>query len=330
MKTGYKFILFAGLVSIGFAIGYFSASRPQYFFTNNAEQHTGEDGLINPLLQCDIGEEYISKNSIKPFKPALDQLIDSEKSQGNITFASVYFRDLNNGTWFGNNINEQFYPASLLKLPVLLAVLSKADHDPSFLSQKIQYINTDTQEDVYQYYKPKENLVSGQTYTIKELSERMIRYSDNKAAETLVKVIGQDALLSVFKEVGIETPPSANDQDFLTTRQYASFFRILFNASFLSREYSQAALSLLSSTTFTQGIVAGVPSGIIVANKFGEKSDDTGTAHQLHDCGIIYYPKHPYLLCVMTRGNNFDTMVDSIRKISKTTYEQVDSQLSTN
>jgi len=28
---------------------------------------------------------------------------------------------------------------------------------------------------------------------------------------------------------------------------------------------------------------------------------------QLHDCGIVYYPETPYLLCVMTKGWNFET-----------------------
>lgn len=316
------------VLCIGLIGGYWFGKNNPDLITNQTEQHTGEEGLINPLLQCDIGEEYISKNSLRPFKTIVDDAIDNETSKGNITFASVYFRDLNNGTWFGNNVNEQFYPASLLKVPVLLGVLYKADKDHAFLTQKIQYINKETQPIANQYFKPEKELVNGQTYTIKELTEHMIRYSDNNAADVLVKLVGKDAVLSIFKEVGIDSPPTDAEKDFLTVRQYASFFRILFNASFLSREYSEAALSLLSSTTFTRGIAAGVPNSVIVANKFGERSDETNTSHQLHDCGIVYYPKHPYLLCVMTRGTNFDSMLGSIATLSKTVYEQVDGQLS--
>ena len=44
---------------------------------------------------------------------------------------------------------------------------------------------------------------------------------------------------------------------------------------------------------------------------------------QLHDCGIVYYPKHPYLLCVMTRGDSFEYLDDTIRDISHLVYQEV-------
>lgn len=327
MKAHKTLLLCVASALIAFSLGFWSRAVNQPLFTSEAEQHAGEIGLINPLLQCDLGEEYISKNSLRPFKSIVDDAINVEKTKGNITFASIYFRDLNNGTWFGSNVNEEFYPASLLKLPLLLEVLYKADRDHAFLSQKIQYINKEKNPDAIQYFKPEKELVTGETYTVKEIAEHMIRYSDNNAADVLAQLIGPEAVLSIFKQVGIDTPPTDPEKDFLTVRQYASFFRILFNASFLSREYSEAALSLLSTTTFTHGIVAGVPHTITVANKFGEKSDADNSSHQLHDCGIVYYPKHPYLLCVMTRGANFDQMTNSIASLSKTVYTEVNNQL---
>ena len=41
---------------------------------------------------------------------------------------------------------------------------------------------------------------------------------------------------------------------------------------------------------------------------------------QLHDCGIIYYPGNPYLLCVMTRGDSFGELSSTIRDISDIIY----------
>jgi hypothetical protein len=48
---------------------------------------------------------------------------------------------------------------------------------------------------------------------------------------------------------------------------------------------------------------------------------------QLHDCGIVYYPHKPYLLCVMTRGKSSDDNSKMIAEISKLVYREVDTQL---
>jgi len=73
------------------------------------------------------------------------------------------------------------------------------------------------------------------------------------------------------------------------------FFRVLYNATYLSSDSSEHALSLLNLPDFPQGIEATVPKGVAVAQKFGERSVFTSTGavdhRELHDCGIIYYPK---------------------------------------
>ena len=89
---------------------------------------------------------------------------------------------------------------------------------------------------------------------------------------------------------------------------------------------SEKALELLSQTTFSSGLVAGVPDKINVAHKFGERTvhlNSTGEVmyRELHDCGIIYNAKHPYSLCVMTKGKEFDNLKDVIRKISVEVYD---------
>ena len=48
-----------------------------------------------------------------------------------------------------------------------------------------------------------------------------------------------------------------------------------------------------------------------------------GMERQLHDCGIIYHPLKPYLLCVMTRGEKIADLENAIRDISKWIFERV-------
>jgi hypothetical protein len=104
-------------------------------------------------------------------------------------------------------------------------------------------------------------------------------------------------------------------------------FRILYNATYLSRDYSEKALQVLSQSSFTQGIVSGVPSSTVVAHKLGlvgiAPDNVTVTEHELHDCGIVY-AQNPYVLCVMTRGSSsLSTMEGIIGAVSQAAYQHV-------
>jgi hypothetical protein len=84
---------------------------------------------------------------------------------------------------------------------------------------------------------------------------------------------------------------------------------------------------LLSYTKFNKGIVAGVPD-VKVSHKFGEYSllqDGKLVKQELHDCGIVYYPKNHYLVCVMTKGNDFDVLSNVIEDVSRIVFEYVSS-----
>ncbi len=95
----------------------------------------------------------------------------------------------------------------------------------------------------------------------------------------------------------------------------------------MKKVLSEKALEFLSDVEFTKGLVAGVPKNIAVSHKFGERSIiDSEDIKQLHDCGIIYYPDRPYLLCVMTRGKNLDVLTDNVRVISYLVYDEIESQ----
>ena len=84
---------------------------------------------------------------------------------------------------------------------------------------------------------------------------------------------------------------------------------------------SEKLLSILSKTEYKGGLVAGVPDNIIVSHKFGERV--IGDVYQLHDCGIVYYPNNPYLLCVMTKGTEFTKLEKVIQDISGMVYQDM-------
>ena len=110
----------------------------------------------------------------------------------------------------------------------------------------------------------------------------------------------------------------------MSVEEFATFFRVLYNATLLSKDMSEKALDLLARAEFKEGLVEGVPASVTVAHKFGERVfGSNGEIKELHDCGIVYYPEHPYLLCVMTKGSSFEYLDDGIREISHIVYEKV-------
>ncbi len=145
----------------------------------------------------------------------------------------------------------------------------------------------------------------------------MIQYSDNNAMDLLIEHIGADAIGNVYSNMEITQPSSTADA--LSPKTFAAFFRVLYSATYLNPAMSQKAMELLSYSDFAEGIEAGVPANITVASKFGERNfiDQTqGPAKELHDCGVVYHPLHPYLICVMTRGSDFLRLEGVIRDIS--------------
>lgn len=296
-----------------------AASEPQ---KENLELRLkSEYKFINPLLECDTIEN-MSNKEINDIKSQVQVLINKELSEKNLDFISVYFRDLNNGPWFGINEKEEFIPGSLLKVPLMISIFKTAESNPGVLQEKILYESG--KDETPQYFKPEQEIEPGKIYSVEDLIEAMIKYSDNNAALLLSQIITRKQLEESYVDLGIETP--LDSQYSTLVRTYASFFRILFNGTYLNKELSEKALQILTQSTFKDGLRAGVPLDIAIAHKFGEREFGENNEKQLHDCGIIYYPEKPYVLCLMTRGSDFEKLADVIKNISLLVYQKINEE----
>ncbi len=324
-KKKVKSILGGLLVLVIFFIGFASgASLPKKLISavqtgieNNQRDNSNKSfSFINPLLDCgDLNN--LSSRTVNDTKEKIVDFIDEQKAQG-IDDVAVYFRDLNNGPWFGIKEKEDFLPASLLKVPLMMNIFKQAMSDPSFLSKQFVWQGRSENKE---HFKAESELENNHAYSIGEAVDSMIRYSDNNSSHILTYALDTSTLLASYTELGIASPNTSGYA--ISARTYASFFRILYNSTFLNKEYSEKALRLLSETQFNKGLVSGVPATIKISHKFGERQV-SASVKQLHDCGIVYYPNKPYLLCVMTRGRNLDELASFIGQVSKIVYESVD------
>lgn len=277
--------------------------------------------LTNPILDCELGS---SAGDLVLYSKDVNEKVEEIKSKYNIDHVSLYFRDLNNGPWIGINEKEVFSPASLLKVPILIALLHRAEREPSILEKKVKILS----EDINQVIDPNifstnNPLVIGNEYTLLDVAKRMIQYSDNDAVLVLLRNLNASDIENVFQSVGVPYKDTHSEVS-VRVKDYAGFFRILFNASYLDRDMSELALEILSLSEYKNGIIAGTPENIIVAHKFGERSINNDMDIQLHDCGVVYYPGRPYILCIMTKGDDFKQQEKLISDLSRYIYQEVD------
>lgn len=326
-------LLFWGLffligIIIGFVLGDLykkNTNKGNTGKTRDAEEYSelrsGGFEFTNPLLDCD---KYQASSStyLADLKNDLQEYIADALEDGKAKHISVYYRNLNNGPWIGIDEHYNYTPASLLKVPIMIAVLKKSEKDTAFLSNIVQY-NQVRETSTNPNMVDNKSLKIGNTYSVEELIEYMIIHSDNNATMTLLDMIGDDYLIKVMIDCGVNAENRDLSTDCISIKEYSSFFRILYNASYLSREMSEKALKLLSQVSFNKGLPAKLPNEIKVAHKFGERAFTDSDIKQLHDCGIVYVPGSPYLLCVMTKGNDFDQLVSIIADISELVYNEV-------
>jgi len=325
-----KIPLWAVLLSLpaAFALGalatsFFHTDNCQKFSRGGRELREASGRFTSPLLECEVYDDQ-ELSVLKPFKYRIEELLKKETAAGNVLEASVYFRDLNNGMWFGINEDKSFRPASMFKVWVMLGYFKLAETNPLLLEQKIIFTG-EQHETLKQVVRPGQSLVPGMSYTVDDLIYRMIVYSDNNSAWTLVQNIDDGLLDQVLNDLDVNLNPN-DPEHLLTAHSYAGLFRVLYNSTYLSRQYSEKALQLLSQSEHAEGLRAGLPPGTTAATKFGEwGSGPDPDIVQFHEFGIVYHPQRPYLIGVMTRGRRGGDLNRVLREISRITYEAVDA-----
>lgn len=319
----WPYLLFGAGLIIGGLGGYQTGSASDQSY--GTEQRQFGYRLINPLLECEV-TGALGFRELRPFEDKIDTVVNRHLENGAATKVAVYFRDLNNGRWFGLSEDEKFSPASLLKVPIMIAYYQKAESDPSLLNKMVKNDLT-SDGNRMENIKPSTSIEPGKSYTIDELINRMIVFSDNNAKDLLLANRDERDLGKVEADLGLSI--MENGENFMPLKAYSGLFRVLYNASYLNEEMSQKALELLTKTEFKQGLLAGVPPDVMVAHKFGERRiihPDNSEEQQLHDCGIVYFPSRPYLLCMMTRGADLNVLAGVIRNVSQAVFAEVSSE----
>jgi beta-lactamase class A len=295
------------------------------------EQTDATFRFIRASVESNSTGKFRTTKELKPFKYKVNAFIEKTLKSGDTATVSVYFRDLNNGNWFGIREHDKFAPKSLLKVPLMIAYFKWAESNPLVL-RKTLTMTVNGQEVVPIQNDHVIKLESGKAYTVNDLVFRMIAHDDADAYALLYANLPPNRLEKIFNDLYVEYDPNKRE-DSISLNAFAAFFRVLYNASFLNEDMSEKALRYLSKSSFRSGMVAGIPPNVDIASKHGERifteftaEGDSKELYQIHEFGIIYHPNRPFLLGIMVQGGDVGKLTNIVRDITRLVYEEVDMQ----
>lgn len=282
--------------------------------TDSNTENSRANGKDFPLLAKRIFIEN-PNDAIVNFAPLRQEL--RSYISNNTLDGSLYFEYLPTGTSIRVSGDEEQFAASLFKLPAAMDLyraseLKRIDLDKKVILQE-QWLDPGFGD----LYKKG----SGYELTLRDATKIMLRDSDN----TALKAIATSTVSSLRPE---ERALNALDVDIIQNtdltvsigaRSYTSFLKCLYFACYLTKDDSQELLNYLTQSSFDNRIRAGIDDKkILVAHKIGVASSSTQS-----DCGIVYYPKRNYAVCVMLKGQDNETTNKHIAEISRLIYRYI-------
>ena len=221
-----------------------------------------------------------------------------------------------NGAQLGHRADERFPLCSTFKVILAAAILHRSAETTDLLQQRIHY---DASELVTYSPRTEKHLASGMT--VAELCAAAVQYSDNTAANLLIKLLGGPAAVTAFAlasgdndfrldrwetELNTAIPGDARD----TTTPAAmghSLQRLALGDVLEPSRRAQLQDWLRGNTTGDARIRAGVPKDWQVGDKTG--TGDYGTAN---DVAVLWPPQHaPIVLAIYTTHENQDAAARS-------------------
>ena len=221
-------------------------------------------------------------------------------STGRLGVASL---DTADGSVLQHRANERFPLCSTAKLWIAAAVLKQSTHDSGLLERRIQYRSS-----ALVTYSPitQQHVDSGMA--VAALCAAALQYSDNTAANLLMKLLGGPAAITAFArsvgdgafrldrwETALNSALPGDPRDTSTPATLAASLAQLTTGTALAPvQRAQLVTWLQGNTTGAARIRAGVPAGWPVGDKTG--TGDYGTTN---DVAVLWPPGRPPIVLVV-------------------------------
>jgi len=246
----------------------------------------------------------------------------------------VAIKNLMTGEKFFINENDVFPQASSIKVHILAELYHQAEQGKIRLSEVLPL--------------PADVRVGGDgilnelgelsvSMSVRDYAVLMIVLSDNTATNLLIKKVGMANVNSLLQSHGavktklqrvmMDVKAAAEGKENIgTPKEALMMLEKMYRGEIVSKQASGEMLSMLQKPKSKEGPIRnGVPAEVSVANKDGEIEGVRC------DIGIVYLPKAPYVICVMTKLLLNDSVGPrTISDISQLTYQYFERKANSN
>ena len=246
--------------------------------------------------------ESASSREARLLEPGVEEV--KKAVEGYDGVAGVYVRDLNGGWGYGVRPDEEFFSASVIKVPVMVAVYREIDQGKLSISDTF----ATRPEDWASGAGTLQWETAGTPHTVGDYLSRMITQSDNVAANALVRVVGGASVVNqvarsmgasdtlLYEKITSERAMIPALDNRTTPRDMTAMLQQIAAGKAASPESCKAMVELLRENTLESWLEAGIPKGVAVANK-------AGWIYKVYDeVGIVFHRKRPYAVAILSEG----------------------------
>jgi beta-lactamase class A len=239
--------------------------------------------------------------------------------------AGIYVWDLEEDSGYGIRPDEQFFAASTIKIPIMVAVYRKVDEGELEFSQQVEIQEEDWAAGAgwLQWEK------AGTKQTVGDLLLLMMTESDNVAANALVRTVGgADHVNEVARSMGAEDTvlyqkvssergvvPALDNRS--TPRDMATMMQQIAEGEAASEKSCGYMIDLMHQDKLDWWLDAGLPPGVDAANK-------AGWLYRVYDeVGLVENDDRRYVIAILSKHGEADVYQgqDLIKNLSSAVWE---------
>mgnify|MGYP003922652479 CR=1 FL=1 len=288
-----------------------------YFIYSNINIKDKTNNNLSILKEIEI-KSYFDESRWDDFSEKLRMLSDNYKAK-----VGIYIKDLKTSRTWEYNADRLFRSASLIKLPIMLAVFSLVKENKLSLETEFVLTSSDRMDGSGSIKWAQE----GTRFTVLELTYRMITDSDNTATKILLNNIGIDYFKSYFKQIGLSytniteegmdlTSGRVSKENFTTPREMGYLLERIYKKDIVSKDMCEMMLDILKRNKSHSRIRKGTPFTWQVGHKTGLLRKSCS------DVGIVFSPNGDYIICVLLDDvPSYRSGKEFIAKIAKTVSE---------
>lgn len=250
----------------------------------------------------------------------------AERYNGDV---GILIKDLKTGRTFEYNVDRTFICASLIKVPIMVAVFEAINEGRISLNTRIKYKQAYRRDGSGRLKWAR----AGAYYPLSYLVYEMITKSDNTATAMVIDLLGYDYLNAKFEKMGLNATRIAPTgmslasrlanpalDNYTTPREMAEILEKIYKHQLVSDGLSDLMLEIMKGANAPTRLAKNLPSDWQLARKTGLLRKNC------HDVGIVFAPEGDYVLCVLTNGktNNYKMAKGLISSVGKQAYDYID------